>query len=136
MDLTVGLTARVELTVTDADTAQTVGSGDVPALGTPRVLAIAEAATVVATTSRLPAGATTVGTHIDLRHHAPTAIGGHVVATARLSRVDGRALRFDVVVHEGDTTVADGVVERVVVDRQRFVTGALSAGDAAQTPSG
>ena len=39
----VGAVAQVELTVTDADTAQAVGSGDVPVLGTPRVLALAEA---------------------------------------------------------------------------------------------
>ena len=76
MELPVGLTARVELTVTDADTAQTLGSGDVPVLGTPRVLALAEAATVLATTSRLPTGTTTVGTAVTLRHLAPTPIGG------------------------------------------------------------
>src|SRR6266545_1732102 len=58
----VGSMARVQLTVTDADTAQAMGSGDVPVLGTPRVLALAEAATVAATASKLPPGATTVGT--------------------------------------------------------------------------
>ena len=40
----VGAVTRVELTVTDADTAQALGSGDVPVLATPRVLALAEAA--------------------------------------------------------------------------------------------
>ena len=68
-----GLTARVELTVTDADTAQAVGSGDVPVLGTPRVLALAEAATVAATATRMPAGSTTVGIRVELEHLAPTA---------------------------------------------------------------
>ena len=49
MELQVGLTSRVELIVTDADTAQALGSGDVPVLGTPRLIALAEAATVAAT---------------------------------------------------------------------------------------
>ncbi|HEY7174039.1 MAG TPA: thioesterase, partial [Micromonosporaceae bacterium] len=46
MEVQPGLSARVELIVTDADTAQNLGSGDVPVLGTPRVLALAEAASV------------------------------------------------------------------------------------------
>ena len=70
-----GLTAQVELTVTDADTAQAVGSGDVPVLGTPRVLALAEAATVAATAVGMPPGSTTVGTRVELEHLAPTVVG-------------------------------------------------------------
>ncbi len=116
-----GLTAQVELTVTDADTAQAVGSGDVPVLGTPRVLALAEAATVAATATRMPGGSTTVGVRVELDHRAPTPVGRTVVARARLAKVDGRRLLFEVSVAEGDTTVAEGRVERLLVDRQRFV---------------
>ncbi|WP_442934520.1 thioesterase family protein [Micromonospora sp. CPCC 205546] len=123
--LTPGLIARVELTVTDADTAQAVGSGDVPVLGTPRVLALAEAATVAATATRMPAGSTTVGTRVELDHRAATPVGRTVVAQARLTEVEGRRLRFEVSVHDGDETVAEGRVERVLVDRQRFVARAM-----------
>ncbi|SCL69228.1 thioesterase family protein [Micromonospora peucetia] len=119
--LTPGLSARVELTVTDTDTAQAMGSGDVPVLGTPRVLALAEAATVAATAPRLPGGSTTVGTRVELDHRAATPVGRTVVAQARLTAVEGRRLHFEVSVSDGDETVADGRVERVVVDRQRFV---------------
>src|SRR5690242_21888862 len=87
-----GMGARVELTVTDADTAQAVGSGDVPVLATPRLLALAEAATVGATASRMPPGATTVGTRIELDHRSATAIGRTVTAEARLAKVDGPRL--------------------------------------------
>lgn len=121
---TTGLTARVELTVTVADTAQALGSGDVPVLGTPRALALAEAATVAATATRMPPDMTTVGTRVELEHRAPTPIGRTVVATARLSQVDGRRLVFDVLLTDGETTVAEGVVERLLVDRQRFVARA------------
>ncbi|MER7415856.1 hotdog domain-containing protein [Micromonospora peucetia] len=119
--LTPGLTARVELTVTDTDTAQAVGSGDVPVLGTPRVLALAEAATVAATAPRLPGGSTTVGTRVELDHRTATPVGRTVVAQARLTAVEGRRLHFEVSVSDGDETVAEGRVERVLVDRQRFV---------------
>ena len=123
--LTPGLSARVELTVTDADTAQAVGSGDVPVLGTPRVLALAEAATVAATAPRLTPGTTTVGTRVELDHRVPTAVGRTVAAKAQLAKVDGRRLLFEVTVTEGARVVAEGRIERVVVDRHRFVERAF-----------
>ncbi|MFI2652488.1 thioesterase family protein [Micromonospora fulviviridis] len=120
-----GLTARVELTVTDTDTAQAVGSGDVPVLGTPRVLALAEAATVAATATRLPSGSTTVGTRVELEHRAATPVGRTVAARAELVKVDGRRLAFEVIVTDGNEVVATGRVERALVDRQRFVERAV-----------
>jgi fluoroacetyl-CoA thioesterase len=120
-----GLTARVELTVTDADTAQSVGSGDVPVLATPRVLALAEAATVVATARQLPGGVTTVGTRAEVEHRAPTPVGRTVIATATLAKVDGHKLLFEVVVRDGADTVAEVRVERILLDRQKFISRAL-----------
>src|SRR5262245_42430760 len=120
----VGAVTRVQPTVTDADTAQALGSGDVPVLATPRLLALAEAASVGATASRMPPGMTSVGTRIELDHKAATAIGRTVTAEARLAKADGRRLFFEIVVREGDVVVADGRIERVVVDRQRFISKA------------
>lgn len=119
--LTPGLTAKVELTVADADTAQALGSGDVPVLGTPRAVALAEAATVVATTRSLSPGQTTVGVRVELDHKAATPIGRRVVAEAKLTEVEGRSLVFDVVIRDGQTVAAEGRVWRVLVDRQRFL---------------
>jgi predicted thioesterase len=125
MQLPAGLTARVELTVTDADTAQAWGSGEVPVLGTPRVLALVEAASVAATSAKLDAGYTSVGVRVCLEHRAATAVGRRVVAEARLVEVEGRRLTFEVTLRDGDTVAADGRVERVVVDRHRFLAKAL-----------
>jgi predicted thioesterase len=124
-DIAPGLSARVELTVTDADTAQSLGSGDVPVLGTPRVLALAEAATVAATARQLPGGVTTVGTRAEVEHRAPSPVGRHVTALATLAKVDGRKLIFDVTVRDGEDLVAEVRVERVMLDRQRFISKAL-----------
>lgn len=130
MDLPVGLTARVELTVTDADTAQAVGSGDVPVLATPRALALAETATVLATAAQLPSGMTTVGTSVRLDHRRPSPVGATVVAVARLAEVDGDRLRFDVALLSGEVTVASGTVERAVLDRHEFMTRTFGAAGA------
>jgi fluoroacetyl-CoA thioesterase len=121
----VGALSRVELTVTDADTAQAMGSGDVPVLGTPRMLALAEAATVGATARRLPPGTTTVGARVELEHKAATPIGRTVVAEARLAKADGRRLIFEISVRDGSRVVAEGRVERIIVDRQRFLEKAF-----------
>jgi fluoroacetyl-CoA thioesterase len=120
-----GLSARVELTVTDADTAQSLGSGDVPVLGTPRVLALAEAATVAATARQMPGGLTTVGTRAEIDHKAPTPVGRRVTALATLAKVEGRKLVFDVVVRDGEDLVAEVRVERVLLERHRFIEKAL-----------
>jgi predicted thioesterase len=122
--LAAGLSAKVRLCVGDGDTAQALGSGDVPVLGTPRILALAEAATVAATAHQLPPGATTVGVRVELDHRAPSPVGSTVVAMATLVLVAGRRLIFDVTVHEEDLLVADGRVERILVDRHRFVAKA------------
>jgi len=124
-ECTPGLSARVELTVTDADTAQSLGSGDVPVLGTPRVLALAEAATVAATARQMPGGMTTVGTRAEVEHKAPTPVGRLIIATATLAKVDGRKLLFEVVLRDGEEIVAEVRVERVILDRQRFISRAL-----------
>jgi predicted thioesterase len=120
MELTPGLTATVELTVADADTAVALRSGDVAVLATPRVVALAEEATVAAVAPVLESGLTTVGTRVELDHLAPTGVGATVVAQARLITVDGRRLGFDVLLTDGTDVVASGRVDRVVVDRERF----------------
>lgn len=125
--LTAGLTAKVQLTVSDADTAQALGSGDVPVLGTPRVVALAEAATVAATARVLESGQTTVGVRVELDHRSATPVGRSVVAEALLTKVDGRRLTFEVTVRDGDTVAAEGRVERVLVDRHRFVEKATGS---------
>lgn len=121
MKLRTGLAAHVTLVVEPQDTAVALGSGDVPVLGTPRVVALAEEATVAAVNGFLPAGRTSVGTRVEIRHRVATAPGREVAADALLVGVDGRKLVFDVTVRDGDDVVATAVVERVVVDRDKFL---------------
>ena len=116
-----GSTASVNLLVTVADTAIALGSGEVPVLATPRVVALAEAASVAATAGTLPAGSTSVGTRIELDHLAATAVGRTVTAEATLSAVDGRRLEFDVAVREGATVVATGGLASQIVPQCQFV---------------
>ncbi|MEI5674776.1 MULTISPECIES: thioesterase family protein [unclassified Nocardioides] len=118
------LEASLTFTVTDADTALAVGSGTLPVLGTPRLLAWCEAATCAAIEPALPAGATSVGTRVSLEHLSPSVVGREVEVTATSSYVDGRLHRFTVAArHVGSARViASGEVTRVVVDAERFLS--------------
>jgi fluoroacetyl-CoA thioesterase len=118
----VGLTASVVHVVGQEDTAVALGSGDVSVLGTPRVVALAEAATIAALAGRLPDGHTSVGTRVEVDHLHASAVGARVVATAVLDVVEAARLEFQVRVAEGEREVARGRVVRAVVDRQRFLS--------------
>lgn len=121
MVLTPGLSAAIEHVVEESDTSIALGSGDVPVLGTPRLLALAEEATVAAVTGALDPGSTTVGYRVALEHRAPTAVGEKVRAEAVLAEVDGRSLVFRVTVSDGSGPVANATITRVVVDRAGFL---------------
>jgi fluoroacetyl-CoA thioesterase len=116
-----GLTGTVSLTVTSADTAQALGSGDVPVLGTPRVVALVEEATVAAVGPALSPEQTTVGSRVELDHKAATPVGRAVLAEAVLTEVNGRKLTFEVTLTDAGALAAQGVVHRVLVDRQKFL---------------
>jgi len=117
-----GLTATVAFVVGDADTANVVGSGDVPVLATPRLLAWMEHVTVQALAPVLAVDVTTVGSRVDLEHLRPSAVGTEVTVVATVSGVHGRLVECDVVAadHAG-RAVGQARVTRVVVERERFL---------------
>lgn len=116
--------ATITFSVTDQDTAATLGSGSLPVLGTPRLLAWCEAVTCAAIEPALAPGETSVGTRVQLEHLAASPVGAEVEVTASTSYVDGRLHRFAVAArHTGDgKVVASGEVTRVVVDGNRFLS--------------
>lgn len=118
-----GLAASRTFVVTDEDTAIAVGSGSLPVLGTPRLLAWFEAATCDAIAPALTHGATSVGTRVALEHLGASAVGQQVEVTAAAAYVDGRLHRFTVAARHlpGGQVVAAGEVTRVVVDTERFL---------------
>ncbi|WP_329535922.1 thioesterase [Streptomyces sp. NBC_01450] len=113
--------------VTDADTAVTVGSGDVPVLSTPRLIAWMEAATVQAAAPFTRTGQTSVGTAVRIEHFRATPVGGRVEVIAEPPAAEaGGRLTFLLRVLDGSgELVAAGEIDRVIVDRRRFLARAL-----------
>jgi fluoroacetyl-CoA thioesterase len=131
MALTPGLLSFVRIVVADTDTAVALGSGDVPVLGTPRLLALAEAAAVAAIEPSLEPGLTSVGTSAVVEHKRASPVGAQVVVEAELTEVDGRRLVFRFIARQEpsagspddqDAVVGAGTLERVLVDRDRFLS--------------
>lgn len=116
-----GLSARIELEVTEADTAEAFGSGSVPVLATPRLIALCEEASCLAVDAHLAANGTSVAKRLQFDHLVPVGIGATVWAEATLDRIEGRRLVFTVSASEGGGLVAAGKLVRVIVDRDAFL---------------
>jgi fluoroacetyl-CoA thioesterase len=136
--LAVGLRGSVRVVVGDSDTAAALGSGDVPVLGTPRLLALAEAATIAAVAPQLASGETTVGTSVTMEHRRASPVGSSLVIEAELTEVDGSRLVFSFIARRAHSSapaaapgadedvVGAGTIERVVVSRERFLARATA----------
>jgi fluoroacetyl-CoA thioesterase len=126
--LDTGLVGKAETTVSEADTALALRSGEVPVLGTPRLVALCEEAACIAVADRLPAGHTTVGSGIQFHHLAPTPVGEMVTAEATLEKVEGRRLSFTVSANDSAGLVGAGRMTRVVVETEAFLAKARRSG--------
>ncbi len=115
------MTACVELLVSDADTAPSYGSGSVPVLATPRLVALCEEAAVAALDGTLDDGSTSVGRRVQFDHLAPTMVGVPITAEATLEKVSGRRLTFTVSASDPRGLIGAGKITRVVVDVKRFL---------------
>ena len=117
-----GLQYVSRLTVTDAVTAITMGSGDMPVLATPAMMALMENAAMLAVADHLPEGSTTVGGHITSSHLKPSILGDTVTATAIVTRVDGKKIEFAIQAHCGDVLLGEGTHLRFIVDKEKFMS--------------
>ena len=118
----IGLKHTSELVVTDAVTAIAAGSGDMPVLATPMMMALMENAAMLAVKDYLPEGSTTVGGHIESSHLKPSKLGDRVSATAEVTKVDGRKIEFKVSAYSDDTLLGEGTHLRFIVDREKFLS--------------
>ena len=99
-----------------------MGSGDMPVLATPGMMALMENAAMLAVASELPEGCTTVGGHIESSHLRPSKIGDKVSATAKVTKIDGKKIEFKVSAYSGDTLLGEGMHLRFIVDKERFMS--------------
>src|SRR4051812_29828028 len=121
MPVATGLSASLEHVVDESDTAVALGSGAVPVLGTPRVVALFEKASCMALDGKLAKGETSVGLRVEVTHISPTKVGSRLRVDSTLERTEGRRLVFTVSATDECGLVAAGKVTRVVVDYDEFM---------------
>ncbi len=123
-----GLSAELSHTVTEKDTAAQWGSGLVPVFSTPALVGLMESAAVRVLEGHLPAGQTSVGGRIDVRHLAATPVGMTVRTRAELTASEGRKLTFTVEAWDEQEKIGEAVHERFVIDEARFMARVQAKG--------
>lgn len=116
-----GLSHTSTMEVTNDKTAAVVGSGDMPVLATPMMIALMENAAMLAVAPHLNEGDSTVGGHISTSHLAPTALGKTITSKATLTKIEGRKLHFEVEAYEGEKLLGKGTHLRFVVNKEKFL---------------
>ena len=120
MALEPGLTRSDEFLVEERMLTDVGGSLAVPVLSTPSMIGVMERNAARLAQAHLADGKATVGFEVRVRHVASALQGASCTVSASLREViDGRKLRFEVAVHEGERTIGLGTHERRVVDAAR-----------------
>ena len=118
----IGLKYESQAVVSEANTAATLGSGDMAVFATPAMVALMENAAMLAVKESLPEGSATVGTQMNTSHIKASPLGATITASAELTAVDGRRLTFAVKAWDENGIIGEGEHTRFVVDRERFLS--------------
>jgi predicted thioesterase len=117
MPLEPGITNEHEFTVEDRLLTDVGGTIGVSVLSTPGMIAMMERTAAMLVYPELPEGKATVGFEVCVKHVGAAGEGATCTARAELREIaDGRKLRFDVEVKDGDRTIGVGTHERRMVD--------------------
>ena len=116
-----GLSFTATMRVTAEVTAEYIGSGDLAVLATPAMCALMENAAMMAVAPHLEEGQTTVGTALNIEHSKATNVGDVVTATAVLTEVNGRELKFNIAARDEVSLIGEGTHTRFVVNREKFM---------------
>jgi fluoroacetyl-CoA thioesterase len=124
MPLEPGIEREQEFTVDGVLLTDVGGTIGASVLSTPGMVGMIERNAAVLAFEHLPEGKATVGFEICVKHVAAAGEGAACTVSAKLREVvDGRKLRFDVEVREGERTIGVGTHERRVIDVGGMKTG-------------
>ncbi len=116
-----GLSFTSTMQVTPEVTAEYIGSGDLAVLATPAMCALMENAAMMAVATHLEEGQTTVGTALNIEHLRATKVGKIITATAVLTEINGRELKFNIAARDEVGMIGEGTHSRFIVNRKKFM---------------
>ena len=127
--LEAGITGTSTVTVNEANTAKTMGSGTLDVFATPAMIALMEKTCWESVAAQLEEGSGTVGTLLEIRHNAPTPVGMEVRCESKLLEVDGRRLVFEVKAYDAKGLIGEGRHERFIINNEKFQAKANAKGN-------
>lgn len=129
--LATGQTASVENVVTAASSASAFAADPnekfPEVLATPFLIADMERACARLLEPFLSEGELSVGAHIDVRHIAPTGVGGRYRATARFVEENPPLFWFDVVAEDAVGVIGKGRIARAIVSEAAILARGTQA---------
>jgi len=119
----IGMKCQLEQTVTQELTAAAVGSGLLPVFGTPYMIGLMENAAQSALSVFLEDGQGSVGTHLNVKHTAPTPIGMKVWVEAEIISVseNGKLIDFSLKAWDEKGPIGEGTHTRAIINNERFL---------------
>ena len=123
--ITPGVRRQQEFLVEEQHTAYHIGSGDEKVLGTPWMISFMERVSNRLVAGYLPEGYLSVGTHVDVKHLAPTPVNAQIQVRVEVTQVIKNRVRLKVEAWDNQDKIGEGNHLRVVVQRDRFMARAL-----------
>jgi fluoroacetyl-CoA thioesterase len=119
--LQAGMTREEVFTVESQHSAAHVGSGSARVLATPWLIAFMERTARDLLAAVLPAGYSSVGVHVDIRHVAPSPVGSRVRSRVEVTAIQGVKVDFIARLWDEQELVGEGTHQRVVIEEERFL---------------
>ena len=118
----IGKEFTIEITVTENDTAKSVGSGELSVFATPRMCALMEESAYKCVANDIGEGNSTVGTMLNINHVSATPVGMKVRAVAKVTAVDGRKISFELKAYDECGLIGEGTHDRFIVPSEKFMS--------------
>ncbi|MCT4601342.1 MAG: thioesterase family protein [Marinifilum sp.] len=122
MALQEGLTATQEMIVGEKNTAKYHGSGKLDVYATPAMVAFMEGTAVACIDKDLEEGMDTVGIQIDTKHIKASKPGAKITCTAKLVKVDGKKLTFEIEAADEEGQIGSAYHIRYIIDPVKFMS--------------
>ncbi|MFZ5810257.1 MAG: thioesterase family protein [Chloroflexota bacterium] len=117
-----GMSREDMFEVEEAHTAMHLGSGASRVLATPWMIAFMERTCHRLLAGLLPAGYSSVGILVNIRHLAACSVGSRIKVIGEIESVNGLKVMFNVSAWNGETLIGKGQHERYIIDEQRFLS--------------
>ena len=120
----IGTKCQLEQVVTQELTAAAVSPDLLPVFGTPFLIGLMESAAHGVLSVFLEEGQGSVGTHLDVKHTAPTPIGMKIWVEAEVTAVseNGKIIDFALKAWDEKGPIAEGTHTRAIINNERFLS--------------